>query len=140
MSLSYIGQQVTIYGGLFLLIIGIIGNGINIFIFLTVGNYRKAPCTFYFIGASITNIIYILFNFSTRIIGTYINGIDFTTVSGLWCKIRQFLLMAVSLITLTCSCLSTIDQFLVTSQNVRIRRYSNLKWAHRIVLIAIIVW
>jgi hypothetical protein len=80
MSLPYIGQQITIYAGLILLIAGIIGNGINIFIFSTVGNYRKTPCTFYFIVASIANIVYILFNFTTRIIGT-INGIDFTTIS-----------------------------------------------------------
>ncbi len=46
MSLSYIGQQITIYGGFFTVVVGLVGNGINILIFSSVGNYRKTPCTF----------------------------------------------------------------------------------------------
>jgi hypothetical protein len=36
MSLLYISQQLAIYGGLVLLITGIVGNGMNIFIFSSV--------------------------------------------------------------------------------------------------------
>ena len=139
MSLAYIGQQFTIYGGSFFLCMGIVGNGMNIFIFSTVLRYRKTPCTFYFLAASIDNTFYILFNFTARIIGA-IYGVDYTTISMVWCKTRQFLLVFTSLITLTCSCLATLDQFLVTSRNVYLRQCSKIKWAHRIVLIVIIVW
>lgn len=138
MSLQYISQQITIYGGSFLFVTGLIGNSINIFIFLSIPTYRKKPCVFYFIIAAIVNNIYILFNFTTRVIGS-IYGVDYTSISILWCKIRQFLVVGFTLITLTCSCVSIIDQYIVTSQNIYIRRYSNIKLAHRIVLIIIII-
>jgi hypothetical protein len=56
MSLLYIGQQITFYGGLFIVIIGIIGNGINILVFSTEHNYRRTPCTFYYLVGPIDNI------------------------------------------------------------------------------------
>ena len=59
MSLPYIGQQITIYVGFFLLIAGVVGNGINVLVFSSVRAYRTTPCTFYFLCASIYNIIYI---------------------------------------------------------------------------------
>ncbi|CAF1427640.1 unnamed protein product [Adineta steineri] len=139
MSLTYIGQQFTIYGGMFFLIGGLIGNSTNILVFSNVRTYRRTPCTFYFLTASIANIIYMSFNFTTRIYGS-IYGIDFTSISTNWCKIRQFLIMIFSMITLTCSCLATIDQFLATSKNIRLRRLSNIKWSHRIVFIIVILW
>jgi len=89
--------------------------------------------------ASIANIIYISVNFTARIVGVII-GIDFTTISVGWCKMRQYLIVALSLITLTCSCLAAIDQFLTTSRSVYLRRLSNIEWAHRIVTVVVIVW
>lgn len=139
MSLPYIGQQLIIYGSIFFLFMGLIGNGMNILIFSTVRTYRKIPCTFYFLAASIDNTFYILINFTTRIAGN-IYGTDFSNISIVWCKTRQFFIVFLSLITLTCSCLAIIDQFLVTSRNVYFRQCSKIEWAHRIVLIVIIVW
>jgi hypothetical protein len=139
MLLPYIGQQVTIYGGLFLVIAGIIGNGINILIFSSVRSYRKTPCTFYFLIASIYNFVYIVINLISRVVSAGF-GIDLTRTSNSWCKIRNFCLYTLALITLTCSCLATIDQFFVTSQSASLRRLSNIKWAHRIVLIMTVIW
>ncbi|CAF1026932.1 unnamed protein product [Adineta steineri] len=138
-SLTYIGNQFTIYGGYLILLTGILGNGINILIFLSKNTYRTTPCTFYFLIASIHNIIYITLSIITRTMSIGY-GIDPTRTSVIWCKIRQFLIVTVSLIALTCSCLATIDQFLVTSRSVNYRRCSNIKWAHQIVLIVIIIW
>jgi hypothetical protein len=36
--------------------------------------------------------------------------------------------------------LAVIDQFLITSRSANVRRCSQIKWAHRIVIIVIIVW
>jgi len=139
MSLLNLGQQITIYGGLFILIIGIMGNGINVLVFSTFRNYRTTPCSFYFLCASIFNISYITTNLISRIVSVGF-GFDLTSTSTSWCKIREFCLFTLSLITLTCSCLATIDQFFATSQSARLRRFSNIKWAHHIVIIVIIVW
>jgi hypothetical protein len=139
MPLSYIGEQITIYGGLFILIIGVLGNGINILVFSRVRNYRRTPCTFYFLIASICNIVYISINLISRIVGVGF-GFDLTRTSTSWCKIRAFCIITLSLITLTCSCLATIDQYFATSESECFRRCSNIKWAHRIVILVIIIW
>ena len=88
MSLLSLDQQITIYGGLFLLIIGVIGNGINILVFSTFRNYRTTLCTFYFLIASVFNIAYITINLISRIVGVGF-GIDLTRTSISWCKIRE---------------------------------------------------
>ncbi|CAF1438784.1 unnamed protein product [Adineta ricciae] len=68
------------------------------------------------------------------------DGIDLTRTSVSWCKIRNFCVATLSLLSLTCSCLATIDQYFATSQNVSLRRLSNIKLAHRILVVMIIVW
>jgi hypothetical protein len=84
-------------------------------------------------------MIFSLIFLITRIV-TAIIGIGLTFTSLIWCKARAFFTLFLAPISFTCSCLATIDQFFVTSQNVNLRRCSNIKWAHRIIIIAIIVW
>jgi hypothetical protein len=139
MSLVYIGQQLNIFGGFFFLVTGLIGNGINIFIMSSVRDYFTVPCTFYFLIVSIVNTIYIIINLIIRIVSAGF-GIDLVITSLIWCKIRAFIVSSLSPISLTCSCLAMIDQFLTTSPNVNLRRFSSIKWAHRIVVLVIIVW
>lgn len=139
MSLEYLGQQLTLYSGYFTWFTGIFGNGMNIIVFLTMQTYRTTPCTFYFLIGSIDNFLYISIILTTRILAIGYN-LDFTRYSLLWCKIRFFLIYSLSSITLTCSSLSTIDQYLITSRNINLRRYSSIKWAHRIILFFIILW
>jgi hypothetical protein len=71
MSLLYIGEQLTIYGGFFFLITGIIGNVMNIFKFSSVRTYRRTPSTFYFLVSSIDNLVYIMINLISRIFSTF---------------------------------------------------------------------
>ncbi|CAF1199179.1 unnamed protein product [Adineta steineri] len=101
-------------------------------------NYRKTPCTFYFLICSITNILYLLINLTSRIVSVGY-GIDLTHTSIIWCKTRQYLLLILSLISFTCSWLSSVDQYFVTSRHANLRRMSNIKWTHRIVFILILV-
>lgn len=139
MLFIYVAQQLTIYCGIFLLVTGIIGNGINILIFSTVRTYRTNPCSFYFLMNSIDNFVYITINLISRIVMTGY-GIDLTQTSVAWCKMRTYLLGPLPLISFTTSCLPSIDQFLVTSKSVYLRSLSNIKWAYRTVFTTIIVW
>ncbi|CAF1514514.1 unnamed protein product [Adineta steineri] len=139
MSLVYIGQQITIYVGFFFVVIGIVGNGINILVFLKTRTYRTTCCTFYFLISSIVNIAFIITNITSRIVSSGF-GIDVTRTLVLWCKARQYFVITFASITFTCSCLATIDQFFVTSQNADLRNLSKMKRAHRITLIMIIIW
>ncbi|CAF1132494.1 unnamed protein product [Adineta steineri] len=139
MSLSYVGTQLTIYVGSAILIAGILGNGINIFIFSSVRTYRNTPSTFYFLVGSIHNLLYLAINLTFRIVSVG-SGFDLTRTSLAWCRARSFFLSTISVISFTCSCLATIDQFLATSQSAHLRRYSKIELAYRIVLVAMVVW
>ena len=139
MSLLFIGQQLTIYIGFFLLVAGVVGNGINILIFATENTYRLNPCTFYFLIGSINNLAFILFSLLTRILTTGF-GMSFLNTVSIWCRLRQYFSVVPNVISITCSCLATIDQFFVTSRRPSFRRLSHIKRAHRTVLITIIIW
>ncbi|CAF1372201.1 unnamed protein product [Adineta ricciae] len=139
MTLLTDSQQFTVYIGFFLLIIGIIGNGINILIFFKVRTYRQTPCTFYFLIESISNMIYILLNITLRILNIGY-GIDIIAALSIWCKFRQFLLVTPGIFSMNLSCLAAIDQFLTTSKNVSVRHFSRIEFAHRIVILSLIFW
>jgi hypothetical protein len=139
MSLTYVIQQLNIYGGSAFLFLGIVGNGMNIFIFSIVRNYRRTPCTFYFLIGAIHNIIYIIINLSNRILASASN-INLSRDSILWCKLQAYTIAYFGLTSFTCSCLATIDQFFVTSRNVNLRRFSNIQLAYRLVIITMIIW
>jgi hypothetical protein len=125
-SLLYIGEQFTISGGAIFLVAGLFGNSMNIFIFRSTRAYRTSPCTFYFLVGSIFNNLYILINLTSRIVvATY--RFDLTNYSVVWCKTRHFFILTLSSITFTCSCLAKIDQFLVRSRNIHLRKCSNIK-------------
>ncbi|UJR12698.1 hypothetical protein I4U23_016872 [Adineta vaga] len=137
MSLIYIAQQITIYGGFCLLITGVLGNAINVYIFSIVRSYRKNPATFYFLIASIFNIVFLMINLSIRIALGF--NIDVIQISTNWCKARNYLLYTLAMIVLACPCMAMIDQFLVTSRQAKLRSLSNIRWAHRLVIIVIII-
>jgi hypothetical protein len=128
-ALLYIIQQYTLYVGYFLLITGILGNIMNIYILSAVSSYRSTPCTFYFLIASIYDIIIILIGLISRILETG-HGLDLSSSSVIWCKIRQYIITSISIIPFYCQCLATIDQFFLTSKNVRVRRWSTIKKAY----------
>ena len=132
MSLLAISRILTIHVGFILLLAKILGNGMNILVFLRIRTYRRTPCTFYFLVTSIINIIFLMVNLISRIVITGF-AIDLTRTSVLWCKSRYFIIGFLSLSSFSCSCLATIDQFFVTSSNVRLRHLSKIQWTHRIV-------
>lgn len=139
MSLTYIGDQLFVYFGSLFLVTGIVGNTINVFVFLAVRRYRTKPCTFYFLIASVDNILYISIFLIARIVAAA-NEFDLTRTSLAWCRARAFFAASLSPISLTCSCLAIIDQYFLTSQHARLRQCSNIHWAHRIACIVIVVW
>ena len=140
MSLQYAGQQYTIYVGSFLLLMGTVGNVLNVFIFVSVRTYRTTPCTFYFLVGLTHDIGQLLINLTTRIISAGY-GVNITGTLTIWCKARFFLICAFATVSLTCSCLAVVDQFLATSRSARLRAWSKIHLAHRIATgVLIIGW
>ncbi|CAF2858349.1 unnamed protein product [Rotaria sp. Silwood2] len=138
-SLAYIAQQYTLYVGSILFVMGVFGNFMVILIFSMDRQYRITPCTFYFLVASVHDMLLIVIVLGLRLL-TVGFGIDLTRMSVVWCKARYYFFSTWAGILLTCQCLATLDQFLITSRNARLRRLSSIKGAYRAVVVTLIVW
>ncbi|CAF1373342.1 unnamed protein product [Adineta ricciae] len=66
--------------------------------------------------------------------------IDLTSTTPFWCKFRAYLTGVTTLISFTYTCLASIDQVFVTSRNATLRRFSNIKFTRRIMLIFVMIW
>ncbi|CAF1225420.1 unnamed protein product [Adineta ricciae] len=139
MSLTYISQQIVVYSGIIFLVLGIFGNTMNAYIFSSVAAYRQVPSTFYFLVQSIFESIFLIINLLPRVIA-FSYGYDLTSVSSLWCKLRQAILTISGSVSITVICLCAIDQYLVTSSNAAFRHMSQMKVSYRILLAVIIFW
>ncbi|CAF4820227.1 unnamed protein product [Rotaria sp. Silwood1] len=136
---TIISQQVTIYLGLFILIIGFFGGLLNIIIFLSLQTFRQNSCAFYLTAMSFANIVHLTNGlFSHIIINGY--GIDWPGQSIIYCKLRSFLIEVFLLTSLTCMCLATFDQFLATSFNSFWHRWNNIKVAQYVSVGTILFW
>ncbi|UJR18676.1 hypothetical protein I4U23_005583 [Adineta vaga] len=65
-------------------------------------------------------------------------GYDFANISSQWWKLRQILLTIAGTMPVTFTCLSTIDQYLITSSNASLRQMSQMKIAYQIIIPVII--
>jgi hypothetical protein len=129
----------TIYVCFIILFAGIFGHLIDILIFTSSKLFRKNQTAFYLTIESIVNCLILLLSFTSRIA---INGFnnDLTQTSIVWCKLRQVFATSFTLLSLTIVCFASIDQYISTSYNPYLKQMSTLKLAHRLTLIAIIIW
>lgn len=139
MSLILINRYVVVYMGLVLLIMGLFGSIMLTCIFISVPFYRKTPCTFYFIIASIHDCGQLITALGPLIFASGLD-IDMTLDSVVWCKLRYFFASSFAATSATCVCLTIIDQYVNTSHNLRVRLWSNIKNAQRVSLYVIIIW
>ena len=138
-SLGYIAKQITIYLGTFTLVAGVVGGFLTTVVFLSLRTFRESPCAFYLTIMSIVNIGQMLTGLLSRIVTTGFN-IDWSQTSLFFCKFRYYCFQICSLTSMTCICLATIDQYLITCTRPRWQRWSNIKLARRLVVIFVVIW
>ena len=138
-DILFVSESLTIYLSFLILFAGFIGHLIDILVFTSLKLFRKSQSAFYLTSESIVNSIHLLFSFTSRIA---MNGFhnDLTQTSLLWCKLRYVLVTSLTLLSLSIVCFAAIDQYLSTSYNPYIKQMSTLHLAHRLTLIAIILW
>jgi hypothetical protein len=139
LSLLFVSSQITIYLGISLLIGGVLGASMNIVVFLSLKTFRQNPCAFYLTIMSIVNIGQLFLGLSSRVMIAGF-GIDWTVMSLSFCKFRWAFFQFCILMSYTCLCLATIDQYFVTCTRRRWQKWSNIKIAHRLILIFSILW
>ncbi len=136
-TLSSIDYYFNISTSIFILILGIIGNSLNIIVFISLKTFRKNPCAFSLILLSISDIGMLIFS----IIPNILNGISmkYNGIGAIFaCKISASFGQTFGLISYYIICLASIDQCFSTAMNERYKGISaNIK--RRIILICIFV-
>ena len=137
--LDFLIAQISIYFGIPLLIAGLLGGCLNVIVFLSLRTFRRNSCAFYLVTMSSVDCGQLFTGLLSRIM---ISGfdIDWTTTSAFYCKFRYFIFQTCALISLTCLCLATMDQYLATCSRPRWQRWSDLKTAYRLMIIFSILW
>lgn len=138
-SLTYIGQQVTIYLGIITTPSGVIGNLLVILVFSSLKTFRQNSCAFYLTIMSTANIGQMMTGLFSRFM---INGfaIDWSLTSLFYCKFRFYCFQVCALTSMTCICLATIDQYLATCSRRKWQQKSNPKTAHRLSIPFTLIW
>jgi len=137
-SITFIGQQITIYGGMIILGLGVLGNLINIIVFLSLKIFRQSSCAFYLTIMSFVNIGQLLSGLLTHMMSAGFQ-IDWTVMSLSFCKFQWTFFQLCTLMSYTCLCLATIDQYCATCTRLRFQQWSSIKIAHRLMTISIII-
>lgn len=125
----------------FLLLFGIIGNLLNLFI-LSQRKLRSNPCAWLFYISSIFNLISLLSGLATKLFSNnlfnLIDRIEFL------CQLRAFILLTSRTIAAWSIMLATFDRWLLSCTEISYRNLSTLKNARRqmmmIILISIVIY
>ncbi|CAF0746664.1 unnamed protein product [Rotaria sordida] len=132
-----IAREMSLYTPIILLIFGSYGSLCN-FITFTSKQLRTSSCAFYFLCTAITELIAFYFGLISRLASDRLGSTLFLT-NVAYCKIRSYLVVALPALVTYMILLTTIDRFMSTTNQVRYRSFSQLKVAHRIVPIVIII-
>ena len=138
-TILYISQQFAIYSYSIILIIGLLGNIRNILVFTCAKAFRRNQSAFYLIALSISDCGLLLMALPFRLTELAFNY-DTTQASVVWCKLRPLISFTLGFMSLSSICFASIDQYLSTNHNPRLKRLSTLKLAHRLTYSAIIIW
>jgi hypothetical protein len=119
--------------------LGVIGSVMNILVFTKLKIFRLNRCAFYLIAESVVDIVQLSQTFVNEIWKLSINGVEPTTVSLAWCKLRTILPQWLRLMLSAITCSAAVDQFLSTNPVPYLRQLSSLKLARYEILFATIL-
>ena len=115
---------------------GLMGNLLNILVFLSHRAFRRNKCIFYLIAESFVDLVAVVFNAILQIL-TMLYGSDLSPYVSVWCKCRAMVLQTLALSVLCTTCFAAIDQYLSTSYSPYLRQMSSLAMARRLVIVSL---
>jgi hypothetical protein len=135
--LGDIQQYLTRYGMSSYLVLGNIGNLVNIAVFCQ-KEHRQNSCSLYLLTASFVNVFIINYG----IIPT-LYSLDYPNpelYSVVFCKLRLYLLHSALMISRSLVVLACIDRFAISSSSRRVRSFCRVKVALPIILCVLTAW
>lgn len=139
LQLQHVARDLSLTISFIILIGGTIGNLLNIFVFIVSGSYKDNASSLYVMVRSFFDLFVLCFGLGTRIL-SYGFQIDPTKINQFWCKFRVAIIYIISLVSLTCLCLQSIDAFFCSSRFVVYRRMSNVRMARYSIIISVCIW
>jgi len=136
-SIQIVTAEMTYYGPIIILTIGIFGCLCN-FITFTAPQLRKSSCGFYFLMASVFELFSITFGLISRFAADHL-GSTLINTDPAYCKLRAYLVSAIPLIATYFILLSSIDRCLTSSVSATLRSFSQIKMAYRATIVAILL-
>ena len=128
--LNSITLSISRYGSFVLVILGTIGNILNILIFRQ-KKLRASPCTLYLCTSSCIDLTLTLGIALPRMLTTY--DLDYSAKIGMICKVRHFIYYSLSILSVWMVTLAAVDRFLITSPLTKRRQMSSLRNAYRLI-------
>ncbi|UJR17570.1 hypothetical protein I4U23_004466 [Adineta vaga] len=135
-SLADITRYLIIYGFFTILIIGIIGNILNLITLLS-KDFRTKTCIFYLICSSSLDLFFSNFGIIIRLATEYFGNNLNVTNRGI-CKIRGYSLVCLPAMASTCLLLATFDRCVSTSPHAHWRRLSSMWFARRVFIMSML--
>ncbi len=136
-TIQIVTTEMTYYGPIILLIVGIIGCLCN-FITFTAPQLRKNPCAFYFLISAVFELLSITFGLISRFAADHL-GSTLINTDRVYCKLRAYLVSALPLIAAYLVLLASIDRCMSSSVHACLRSFSQMKMAYRAIGVAIAI-
>ncbi|CAF1507290.1 unnamed protein product [Rotaria magnacalcarata] len=127
---------VSRYGILVLVILGAVGNTLNIIVF-SQRKLRSSPCTVYFLTSACIDLILTLTIALPRVLLTY--NLDYSAIIGVLCKMRQFTYYSFSSLSVWMTALTTVDRFLISSPLATRRQMSSFRNTYGLIIASCIL-
>ncbi|CAF3544318.1 unnamed protein product [Rotaria sp. Silwood1] len=128
-TIEIVTIQMTYYGPIILLTVGIFGCLCN-FLTFTSRQLRENSCAFYFLCSAIFEFLSITFGLSTRLAADHFDY-DLQNSNRIFCKFRAYYVSSIPLIATYFILLSAIDRYMSSSTDVYLRSFSKIKVAYR---------
>ncbi|CAF1594143.1 unnamed protein product, partial [Adineta steineri] len=126
-NFAFINQTINRYVPIPLLLFGIIGNILNIFIF-TRQAFRTNICVIYFLASTISDSFSLGIGLVTRLLTGF--NVDPTQYSSGFCKMRFFVTYYSAYSGAWFISLACVERYLCSSRNVQIRQLVTIKRAY----------
>ncbi|CAF1423718.1 unnamed protein product [Adineta ricciae] len=136
-SLADVRVSMTRYGMSTFLVLGVIGNLINVLMFARRESLRNS-CSLYLLTASIINILSILWGIIPSLY--ILDHTDPSTYSVVYCKLRLYTIHTILMIGRSLMVVACFDRYALCSHSNRLRLFCQTKIAIRVSLAHLIIW
>ena len=136
-TLPILRDWMTRYVMSIFLVLGVLGNLINVYMFTRKDSLRSS-CSFYLVAASAVNTLCVAWGIIPSLY--ILDRTDPSTYSFVYCKLRLYTIHTILMIgrsLIVCAC---IDRYALCSQSTRLRSFCAPKVAVRIIIGHFCVW